>query len=120
MGVMQILDRVGVRHGEDFHPGGFRAADTRDGVLNHQTGAGGDGLLRAVSIQRGKGMEKGLGIGFSSGHVFGAGDMKKVFLEPRLFEDHLDFMAEGAGGDGQGIGGGGSRTNSRTPGKMTS
>ena len=33
--------------------------------------------------------------------------MKKFFSEPRPFKDHLDFMAEGAGCDGQGVGGGG-------------
>ena len=107
MGFMQILDRVCVRHGEDFHPGGFRAADTRDRILNNQAGSGGDGVLRALSIQPVEGMEKGLWIGLSSGHVFCAGDVKKFFSKPRLFKDHLDFMAEGAGGDGQGVGGGG-------------
>src|SRR5215510_10316672 len=52
-------------------------------------------------------MEKGLWIGLTYGHVFCACDMKKFFLEPCLFKDHLDFMAEGAGGDGQGVRGGG-------------
>ncbi len=107
MGFMQILDRVCVRHGEDFHPGGFRAANTRDRILNHQAGSGGDGLLSALSIQPVEGLEKGLRIGLSFGHVFCAGDVKKFLSEPCLFKDHLDFMAEGAGRDGQGIGGGG-------------
>ena len=107
MGFMQILDRVGVRHGEDFHPGGFCAEDTWDRILNHQAGSGGDGLLSALSIQPVEGLEKGLRIGLSSGHVFCAGDVKKFLLEPCLFKDHLDFMAEGAGRDGQGVGGGG-------------
>ena len=60
MGFMQILDRVCVRHGEDFHAGGFRAADTRDRILDHQAGSGGEGLLWALSIQPVEGLEKGL------------------------------------------------------------
>jgi len=107
MGFMQILDRVCVRHGEDFHSGGFRAADTRDGVLNYQAGFSGDGLLSAWPIQCIEGVEKRLRIGLSSGHVFCAGDVKEFFSEPSELEDHLDFMAEGAGGNGQGIGSGG-------------
>jgi hypothetical protein len=107
MGFMKILDRVCVRHSKDLHPSGFRTADTRDGVLNHQAGFGGDGLLLAWPIQGIEGVEKGLRIGLSFGHVFCAGDVKKFFLEPCLFKDHFDFMAEGAGRDGQGVGGGG-------------
>src|SRR5262245_58607686 len=52
-------------------------------------------------------MEESLRIGFSSGHVFCAGDVKKVFSEPRLFENDLDFVAERAGGDRQWVGRGG-------------
>jgi hypothetical protein len=107
MGFMQILDRVCVCHGKDFHSSGFRTADTRDGVLNHQAGSGGDDLFWPVSIQRVEGVEKGLRIGLSFGHVFCAGDVKKFLLKPCLFKDHLDFMAKGAGRDGQGVGGGG-------------
>jgi hypothetical protein len=50
MGFMQSLDRVSVRHGEDFHSGSFRTADTRDRILNDQAGFGGDGLLSTLSI----------------------------------------------------------------------
>jgi len=66
-----------------------------------------DGLLAALSIQRIESVKKGLGVGFSSGDVFRAGDMKKFLLESRLLKDHFYFMAEGAGRDGQGIGGSG-------------
>ena len=107
MGFMEILDRVCVCDGKDIHPGGFRTTDTGDGVLNHQAGFGSDSLLAALSIQRVESVKKGLRVGFSSGDVFRTGDMKKFLLEPCLFEDHFDFMAESAGGDGQGIGGSG-------------
>src|SRR6185436_2218332 len=92
MGFMQILDRVCIGHSEDFHSGGFRAADTRERVLDHQTGFGGYERLSTLSIQPVEGVEKGLWIGLSSGHIFCAGDVKKFFSEPCLFKDHLDFM----------------------------
>jgi hypothetical protein len=50
MGFMEILDRVCIRHGEDFHPGGFRGAKAGNGILDDQTGARGDGLILALSI----------------------------------------------------------------------
>ena len=105
MGFMEILDRVCICDGKDVHPGGFRAADTGDGVLNHQARFGSDGLLAALSIQRIESVKKGLRVGFSSGDVFRAGDMNKFLLESRLFKDHFYFMAKSAGRDGQGIGG---------------
>ena len=107
MGLMQILAPVCVGNGKDFHSGGFCTADTGDRILDDQAGSGGDGVLWALSIQSVESMEKGFWIGLSSGHVFCAGDVKKFFSEPRVREDHLDFMAEGAGGDCQGIGRGG-------------
>lgn len=75
MGFMQIVDRMGVCDGKDFHPGGFRAADTRDRVLNHQAGFGFDSLVPALSVERGKGLEKGLGVWLPPGDVFCAGDV---------------------------------------------
>ena len=72
---------------------------------------------RALSIQPVEGVEKGLRIGLSSGHVFCAGDVKKFFSEPCLFKDHLDFMTEGAGCDGQGVGSGGFTHELAHPGK---
>ena len=82
MGFLQILDRVCIGHREDFHPGGFRAPDTRDRVFDHQAGFGSDGLLSTLSIQPVEGLEKGLRIGLSSGHVFCAGDVQKCWSEP--------------------------------------
>ena len=107
MGLMQILDPVCVGNGKNFHSGGFCTADTGDRILDDQAGSGGDGVLWALSIQCVERMEKGFWVGLSSGHVFCTGDVKKFFSEPRVLEDHLDFMAEGAGGDCQGIGRGG-------------
>jgi hypothetical protein len=107
MGLMQILDPVCIGYGKDFHSGSFRAADPWDRILDDQAGSGGDGVLRALSNESVEGLEKRLWIGLSSGHVFCAGDVKEFFSEPRVLEDHLDFMAEGAGGNGQGIGSGG-------------
>ena len=107
MGLMQILDLVCVGYTKDFHPRGFCAADTGDRILDDQAGSGGDGVLWALSIQSVESIEKGFWIRLSSGHVFCAGDVKKFFSEPCVCEDHLDFMAEGAGGDRQGVRSGG-------------
>lgn len=107
MGFMQVLNCVGICHGKDFHPGGFRAAQAGDGILDDQTGAGGDGLIRASPIQGIEGVEKRLRIGFSPGDVFCAGDVEKFFSEPSLFKDELDFMAEGSGRNGQWVDRGG-------------
>ena len=107
MGLMQILGPVCIGYGKDFHSGSFRAADSWDRILDDQAGSGGDGLFTALLIESVEGLEKRLWIRLSSGHVFRAGDVKEFFSEPRVFEDHLDFMAEGAGGDCQGVSGGG-------------
>src|SRR6185295_6274375 len=117
MGFMQILDRVCIGHSEDFHSGGFRAADTRERVFDHQAGFGGDERLSTLSIQPVEGVEKGLRIGLSSDHIFCAGDVKKFFSEPCLFKNHLDFMTEGAGCDGQRVGSAGFTHELAHPGK---
>jgi hypothetical protein len=100
MGFMQVMGRVCVCYGENFHSRSYCGTDTRDGVLNHQTGSGCDSLLSALSSQSVESVEKGGRIGLSSGYVFRAGDVKKLFVKPCLFKNHVDLMAEGAGRDG--------------------
>ena len=104
---------------EDFHPGGFRAADTGIESSITRQDPSGDGLFSALLIQRVEGMEKGLRIGLSTGHVFCAGDVKKFFSKPCVVKDHFDLMAERAGRDGQGVGCGGFAQTRAPPGKWS-
>jgi hypothetical protein len=107
MGFMEVLGRVGIRHGKDFHPRGFCAAKAGDGILDDQTGSWCDGLMLALPIQGVEGMQKRLRVWFSFSDVFSASDVEKFFSKPGLFKDELDFMAEGTGRNGQGVGGSG-------------
>jgi len=100
-----FLEFVGVEAAGDGQDGETLCADVLDdgrGIFNDEALFGLDDFLEFFG-ERLEREEIALGVGLAGGDVFGGYDDGEAVAEGDAFEHHLDFVAEGAGADGQGV-----------------